>query len=148
MMAHAVIPNSCLFTRICWAKSGIIAPMHEFSICHALVEKVLEEAARLEPPALRVCKTGVACGSLRQIVPEYLQTAYTALTKGTIAEDSLLEIREIPAAGRCGCCGWQGELPNNVFACPACAAPIADMCAGQELYLENIELEQDDETGN
>ena len=102
----------------------------------------------MEPPVLRVCKTGIACGNLRQIVPEYLQTAYEALTKGTIAEGSLLEIREIPAAGRCSICGWQGELLNNVFDCPACAAPIADMYAGQELYLENIELEQDDATGN
>jgi len=123
--------------------------MHEFSICHALVEKVFEEVARLEPPpVLRICKTGVACGSLRQIVPEYLQTAYAALTKDTIAEDSVLEIREIPAAGCCGNCGWQGELLNNVFECPACAAPITDLHAGQELYLENIELEQDDATGN
>jgi hydrogenase nickel incorporation protein HypA/HybF len=147
-MAHAVIPNSCLFAHICAAKSGRIASMHEFSICHALVEKVLAEAARLEPPALRVCKTGVACGSLRQIVPDYLQTAYEALTKGTIAEGSVLEIREILAAGRCGACGWQGALANNVFACPACAAPIADLSAGQELYLETIELEQDDTTGD
>ena len=123
--------------------------MHEFSICHHLVEKVLEETARLEPPVIRVNKIGVACGRLRQIVPEYLQTAYTALTKGTIAEQSVLEIREIPIIGRCAACGWEGELAADYdFTCPACAAPILDILSGQEVYLETIEVEQDDHTAD
>ncbi|RWX43944.1 hydrogenase nickel incorporation protein HypA/HybF [Candidatus Electrothrix aarhusensis] len=116
--------------------------MHEFSICHTLVEKVLEEADKLTPPPVRVTQAGIACGKLRQIVPEYLQTAYEALTKDTIAEQSVLEIREIPIVGCCTACGWKGELAVDYgFACPVCAAPTPEVISGQELYLETIEVE-------
>ncbi|MCI5223011.1 MAG: hydrogenase maturation nickel metallochaperone HypA [Candidatus Electrothrix sp. AR4] len=123
--------------------------MHEFSICHTLVEKLLEEADKLTPPPVRVIKIRVVCGRLRQIVPEYLETAYEALTKDTIAEQSVLEIREIPIVGRCAACGWKGELAVDYdFACPACTAPIPEVISGQELYLETIEIEQDDKEEN
>lgn len=119
--------------------------MHEFSICHTLVEKVLEEADKLTPPSVRVTKTGMACGRLRQIVPEYLQTAYEALTKDTIAEQSVLKIREIPIVGYCAACGWEGELAVDYgFVCPACGAMTPELISGQELYLETIEVEQND----
>lgn len=119
--------------------------MHEFSLCHTLVEKLLEEAEKLTPPSVRVTKTVLACGRLRQIVPEYLQAAYEALTQGTVAENSVLEIREIPVAGRCTACGREGELDmSEGFICPKCAAPVFEMISGRELFLEQMEIEQDE----
>ena len=95
--------------------------MHEFSICHTLVEKLLEEAEKLTPPPVRVSKSVLACGRLRQIVPEYLQAAYESLTQGTVAEHSTLEIREIPVTGQCPACGWEGEVNIDIgFTCPEC----------------------------
>jgi hydrogenase nickel incorporation protein HypA/HybF len=78
-------------------------------------------------------------------VPEYLQAAYEALTKDTIAEQSVLEIREIPIVGQCAACGWEGELTvGHGFECTACAAPIPELSSGRELFLEKVEIEQDD----
>ncbi|MBN1270153.1 MAG: hydrogenase maturation nickel metallochaperone HypA [Kiritimatiellae bacterium] len=120
--------------------------MHEFSICESLVDAVLAEMRRIEPPPRRLVKSRVVVGGLRQIVPDYLREAYGILTKETPAEGSDLEIRSVPILGKCRACGWQGELQEAVFECPKCGSLDVEMVGGTELYLESMEVEQE-ETG-
>lgn len=72
--------------------------MHEFSICQSIVETAISESGRLVPPAKKVLLTRVVVGRYRAVVEESLKFAYETLTKGTLAEGSLLEIK--PAEGR------------------------------------------------
>ena len=118
--------------------------MHEFSICESLVDALLAEMRRIEPPPRRLVRTRVVVGGLRQIVPGYLREAYDLLTKETAAEGSTLEIRSVPIIGKCRGCGWQGDLKEAVFECGKCGSNDMEMVGGTELYLESMEVEQED----
>ncbi len=118
--------------------------MHEFSIGQTIVETVIAEVTKRDPVPSRVLTTRIVVGKLRQLVPEYLQFAYEQLTKDTIAEGSSLEISHKPIIGKCGACGWQGEMDIDGFLCKQCNAHSAEIVSGRELYLESLEIEEDD----
>jgi hydrogenase nickel incorporation protein HypA/HybF len=118
--------------------------MHEFSICQSLVDGLLAEMARIDPPPTKLVKTRVVVGGLRQIVPEYLREAYQVLTKETPAEGSVLEVRSTPIVGKCLDCGWEGELEEPFFVCGGCDSCRGEIVGGKELYLESLEVEQDE----
>jgi len=116
--------------------------MHEFSICQSLVDAVVDEMRKIDPKPARLLKTRVVIGKLRQVVPEFLEQAYKILTKDTIAADSALEIECLPVSGRCEDCGWCGEMPVGKFGCQACGSVRAEIVGGRELYLDNLEIEE------
>ena len=124
--------------------ASIYIAMHEFSICEGLLDTVLAEMRKVNPPARRLLKTRIVVGAMRQVVPEYLAFAYESLTKGTPAEGSALDIVPAPVAAKCRNCGWQGESANPSFQCVKCQSYDLDIEGGTELYLESLEVEQDD----
>jgi len=119
--------------------------MHELAICESIVEAVLKEMRTISPPPRRLLRTRVAVGVLRQIVPEYLAFAYEELTKGTAAEGSALELIHLPVAATCRRCGWQGEKFEDIFQCKECGSGNVMITGGTELYLESLEVEQDEQ---
>jgi hydrogenase nickel incorporation protein HypA/HybF len=119
--------------------------MHEVSICEVLVRAILEELQRLEVRPQRLRRARVAAGRLRQIVPDNMDMAYRACTAGTAIDGSALELRETPAVATCPACGWRGEIRPPFFRCGACESLEVRVESGMELYLENLELETDDD---
>jgi len=117
--------------------------MHEFSICDVIVKTVLSELNSIQPPPKRLVATSVVVGELRQIVPEQLTFAYECLTKETAAQGSRLEIRRMPTVGECEKCGWRGEMPRARFECAACGSTFATIVGGKELFVENLEVEEE-----
>ncbi len=115
--------------------------MHELSICTSLVEIILSEMNKLDPPPRKLLKASVAIGKLRQIVPEFLQSAYACLIPGTPAEGSVLEFRELPIKGRCRACGNENLVNDFVFQCAACHGADLEIEQGMELYLESLEVD-------
>ena len=113
--------------------------MHEFSICESLVEGLVAEMKKINPPPQRLLRTRVVVGGLRQVVPEYLQEAYEILTRDTPAAGSVLEIRSAPIVGKCRDCGWQGDVENVLFECGACGSYKIELVGGTELYIESID---------
>jgi len=122
----------------------LVFPMHEFNICQNIVDSVIAELEKHDPVP-RLLKTRVVIGKLRQLVPEYLQFAYENLTKETLAEGSTLVIIQKPVIGKCVACGWQGEMGSSGFGCGKCGSATAEIIAGRELYLESLEIEEDDD---
>ena len=118
--------------------------MHEMSICQGIVEAVVEEMGRLDPPPERLIKIRVVAGGLHQIVPEYLCDAWTYLTRETPAEGSELELAFTPVRGRCRGegCGWEGEIRPPRFQCPKCERFDLKLTSGKELYLDRMEIEE------
>jgi len=114
--------------------------MHEFSIGQRIVDAVQDELGRLDPPAVRLCKTRVVLGALHQIVPDQLMSAYQLLSEGTPLADSALEVVLAPVVVRCRTCGWQGSIEIPLFRCGACHSLGVDMVGGKELYLDHLEV--------
>lgn len=117
--------------------------MHEFGIAEELVHAVVAELGRLGPaPRLRAVR--VVAGGLRQIVPENLTFAYEVLSRDTPAAGSALEVAILPLRGACTRCAWEGELHDAVFQCGACGAFAVRTLGGMELYLDVLEIDDDD----
>lgn len=117
--------------------------MHEMSIAQSLLDAALGEFRKLRPIPQRLIKARVVVGKLRQVVPEYLIDAYTLLAESTEAEGSGLDIRTAEIVAECEACGWTGELPAEKFVCQECGESRAAIRGGTELYLDGLEVEDE-----
>jgi hydrogenase nickel incorporation protein HypA/HybF len=113
--------------------------MHELSIVASLFE-ILEEKAN-EQEAKKIILVKLKVGKLAGVVPEFLKTAFDMYKNGTIAEEAVLEIEEVPFKIECQKCRAETEREDFVFICPACGSTALRALAGTELLLEKIELE-------
>jgi hydrogenase nickel incorporation protein HypA/HybF len=112
--------------------------MHELSIMQSAVELALEQA-RLAG-ASRVTVLRLQIGALAGVVPEALEFACDAVTRGTAAEGARLEIETVAAMNWCRIC--QREFPcDDFFAeCPLCQTECAELRRGKELQLSSLEV--------
>lgn len=116
--------------------------MHELSMCQSLVDAVLHEMGRAQPPPKRLVAARIAVGALHQVVPENMTFAYEILIKDTVAAGSRLDIRWIPVTAKCRACGWTGPVEVPFFLCGSCNSGDLELLTGKELFLENLEIEQ------
>lgn len=115
--------------------------MHEFSLCSSLVDSLLAEYEKLPEPRPILRKAHLVVGKLRQIVPEFMQSAYELLVEDTPAAGSTLVIHERNIEVSCQACSWNGTLVERIFLCPECDSPKLHIQQGKELYLESLEVE-------
>ncbi|GGJ27492.1 hydrogenase maturation nickel metallochaperone HypA/HybF [Deinococcus roseus] len=114
--------------------------MHEASIALALLEQV--SGVLQEHPGQRVKSVTVRIGVLSSVVPEALQFAYPEATQGTLLEGSLLHVEQVQAVGQCPS---HQQVTLNLakgIRCPICDAPIVQLFSGEELELDQLELEE------
>jgi len=110
--------------------------MHELSIASALADVALRHA-----DGRRVTAVEVSVGRLRQVVPSALEFAFELVARETPLEGARLELRDVPAAGRCRVCGLENTLEGFPFACPACGGLDIELTAGEELSVDAIEVD-------
>ena len=89
----------------------------------------------------KLLRVHIVVGELRQIVPDFLQTAYEALSKDSPTEGSELVIHKRDARGKCKDCTWEGGIEDFVFICPSCGSFQLETLSGTELYLESLEVD-------
>jgi len=110
--------------------------MHEMSIASAILEQVLETAAKAHLRS--VTEVRIKVGELRLVVPEALQLAWQAVTRQTIAEHASLKMANVRPLARCGHCGKEYNPEWPFFVCPDCGRAEPEILAGNELILEQI----------
>ena len=114
--------------------------MHEYSLVHALLERVEAEARARN--ASGVHRITVRIGPLAGVERELFVRAYDACRSGTLCGDAELMIASDAVTWRCDACG--AEIPpGRVLTCPTCEWP-ARLVGGDALLLERIELEVPD----
>jgi hydrogenase nickel incorporation protein HypA/HybF len=114
--------------------------MHELAIASSIVQ-IASEHARGRP----VRRVRVAAGHLRQVVPDALAFAFELVAAGTPVEGAELELRVVAAAVRCHACGARSEQDAFPLRCGACGSFDVEVVAGEELIVEELELEQEAE---
>lgn len=118
--------------------------MHEASLASSLLE-VVRETARAHRMS-RVTGLVLRVGALRMVVPELLQTAFTMVSRDTVADGAALEIVPVPVVARCRTCGQSSEVADWVFLCPACGSTETELQSGQEMDLVELSGEQGEST--
>jgi len=114
--------------------------MHELAIAESVVQIAAEHAR-----GRRVTAVQVAAGHLRQIVPDALAFAFELVALGTPVEGARLELREVPARVRCRACGAETTQDGFPLACRACGGFDVEVIAGEELLVEELEIEAEAE---
>jgi hydrogenase nickel incorporation protein HypA/HybF len=82
-------------------------------------------------------------GHLRQVVPSALSFSFDLVARGTPVEGAELALEEVPATGRCRLCGAESRLDGFPLHCGACGGFDLDLLAGEELFVESLEMEED-----
>lgn len=114
--------------------------MHELAIADAVVQIAADHAR-----GRRVHAVHVVAGALRQVVPDALAFAFELVARGTPAEGAVLELRVVPASVRCRACGARSEQDDFPLRCRACGAFDVQVVGGEELTVEELELEDEAE---
>lgn len=113
--------------------------MHEMSLMESVIEIAVETARNHS--ARRIRKVTLELGMLSHVDPGALEFCHDAIRRGTMAEDSTLEILRIPGAGWCLDCGKTVALTERFGACPDCGQSHVQMTAGEEMRIKDMEIE-------
>jgi len=111
--------------------------MHELSVTQQLLDIVLRKTD---------CQDGeyisdlyLVIGDLSSIVDESVQFYWPFVSAGTPAEQAQLNFRRIPALMQCRSC-QHTYSPDDSLPCPECGSTNVFVQAGEEFYIEAIEV--------
>ncbi|MEJ2708005.1 MAG: hydrogenase maturation nickel metallochaperone HypA [Anaerolineales bacterium] len=113
--------------------------MHEL----AVTESILEIAIRHAPARdqVKITDLYLVIGQLSTIVDDSIQFYWDIISEGTIAQGARLHFRRIPAELSCQNCGHHYAPSDEVLACPNCSSVQIKVVAGEEFYMEAIEVD-------
>ena len=117
--------------------------MHEMGIAMEVLRIIQEHLPK--DRAVRVVKITLKIGKLTAVIPETFKFCMQAITQDTPAQGAEIVINEVPLQVECENCGEVSELEEPFFVCPNCQSPKLKILSGRELYIESIEVEEDEE---
>ena len=111
--------------------------MHEFSVIQNILD-IVDDTIK-ENGLTKVTRVNLLIGRMRQIVPEAMQFAFEAATKGTLLETSELEMEFKSIIMKCNKCSDEFEVYDNRYFCEKCQCADLSIVHGQELIIKSIE---------
>ena len=112
--------------------------MHELAITEDILRIAVTHGERVD--AKRIMDINVVIGDLSSVVDDSVQFYFDFLSPDTLAAGAKLHFRRIAARLRCRQCGLEFEPQSMEWHCPRCQALGGEVIAGQELYVESIEV--------
>jgi hydrogenase nickel incorporation protein HypA/HybF len=113
--------------------------MHELAITEEILRIAVTHAERAG--AKHITDINVVVGDLSSVVDDSVQFYFDFLSPDTLAAEGKLHFRRVAARVRCRQCGLEFEPRDMEWNCPRCQALGGDVIAGQEFYVESIEVE-------
>ena len=113
--------------------------MHEYGLAEEILAVTLEVAETHGGQPVE--HLWVRFGRLRQVIPEALSFAFSAVAHGTLAEGATLHCEEIAPRVRCRSCDiiFAPEDPW-LSICPGCGAAGGEVIAGEEMVVTRVTL--------
>ena len=115
--------------------------MHEFSLAAALLELVAEDAHKHR--ARTVTRVVVRIGILSGVVPELFEEAFHVCKRATVAGHAVLQIERQEVLIACSC-GYRGAITDMRFVCPRCDNRDIEVTAGEDMILQQLEMDIED----
>ena len=113
--------------------------MHEISLCENVLQIIEQQAAAQN--FVKVTRVCLEIGALAAVDVAAFRFGFTAVMQGSLAEQAILEISEIPAQARCSSCGVQSVIQQRYDPCPHCAAMHMQVVDGAQLRIKELEVE-------
>lgn len=114
--------------------------MHELSLAERALSIAVAHAER--EGASRITGVCVTVGELTSMVDDCFRFYWQAVTQGTMAAGSELRFRRVLIALRCRDCSKDFAPGAEDWACPSCGSARVEVTAGEEFYLDSIDIEQ------
>ena len=112
--------------------------MHEMAIAEGILDIALSYAQQND--ARRIGRIGLLLGELSGVETDALSLCFSALVRGTIAEQAALTWERVPLTGRCHDCGREREIRPQDCLCPDCGGGM-EIIGGREMRVDYIEME-------
>lgn len=113
--------------------------MHELPVTESILEIALKHAQKAG--ARHITAVHLVIGQMASIVDDSVQFYWDFVSKDTLAEGAQLTFRRIPAELQCQDCQKRYAPDGTVLACPQCGSTRVKIVAGEEFYLEAIDVE-------
>lgn len=113
--------------------------MHELSIACSLVNAATLHAKAHH--ATRVVKVDVVLGALSGVEMDALMFCFPAVTRGTMCDGAALNVKIVPATGRCPICLTTFKVSDFMAPCPDCGTWPIGIQGGREMSLRAVEVE-------
>jgi hydrogenase nickel incorporation protein HypA/HybF len=113
--------------------------MHELYATQAILEKALEKAT--EAKARRIIGLHIVVGEISTYVDDSVQFYWDEISKGTLAEGAQLHFRRVGAQLQCMACFTKYSPADGEILCPNCGSSGAKILAGEEFYMEALDVE-------
>lgn len=113
--------------------------MHELPIAQSILNIALKHAG--EANAKRVEGIHIVMGELSSNVDDSIQFYWDIIAKDTPAEGAQLHFRRVPAELQCMVCFQKYHPDGGELVCPYCGSVGAKIIAGEEFYVESIDVE-------
>jgi hydrogenase nickel incorporation protein HypA/HybF len=113
--------------------------MHELSITQQILDIAVNKAS--EAGAASIKRINLVIGDLSSVIGDSVQFYFDLLSKDSIAQGAQLSFKRIPFTVRCHICGTSYTPEGDVWNCPVCREWNSEIIAGNEFYLDSIEVE-------
>lgn len=109
--------------------------MHELAVTENILDITLKHAK-----GQKVTDIYLIIGQLSSIVDDSVQFYWDTISKGTLAESAKLHFKRIPTQLLCRDCQNRFSPLPDIYTCPVCGSSRVMVVAGEEFYLESIEV--------
>jgi hydrogenase nickel incorporation protein HypA/HybF len=113
--------------------------MHELYATQAILEKALQKAA--DEHAARISNVYLVVGEMSTYSHDSVQFYWDEISRGTIAEQAQLHFRPVEAEMQCMACFTKYHPKEDEILCPNCGSSGAKIVAGEEFYMEALDVE-------
>jgi hydrogenase nickel incorporation protein HypA/HybF len=113
--------------------------MHELPVTESLLEIALRHADNAG--ANRILCLNIVIGQLASIVDDSVQFYWDIIAEGTPASGAQLNFKRLPTELLCLVCDQRYSPGDGKLTCPACGSAQVKIVAGNEFFLESIEVE-------
>ena len=112
--------------------------MHETAIAQGIFDAIEKEAKKQKAKPLSAT---ITCGLLNAVNDEVLRFAFDAIGKGTICQETRLNIDHKPLLGQCKKCDKQFEIEITKPLCSGCGSSDFKLLPDEPIMLQEIEFD-------
>ncbi len=116
--------------------------MHELGVMANVLDITLEYAQKNDVKKVR--KINLEVGEYSGIIAKLAQDFFGYISKDTIADEAIIDIKKVPMKGKCRICGTESDvnLDKLSFLCPECGSNKMELLSsGREWRIESLEVE-------
>jgi hydrogenase nickel incorporation protein HypA/HybF len=113
--------------------------MHELPVSQNILEICVKHAK--DANATKITNINIVIGQFASIVDDSLSFYWDIIAKNTIASESALNFKRVPAKFECLDCKTTFNWQDVQGECPNCNSSKVRLIAGNEFFVESIEVE-------